>query len=240
MIVMSMPSSAARERVDVRGGVVHRRRDHGPLALAELEDLRQHRARFLALLLARRRPHDALRLAGRPRGVDDAHRCGSPAPPARAPAPVIHCSQRSAPGGSARRPRRPRRRARRRRGTRRLDRRPQVGVQHQHLRAAVAEDVRDLLAAPMPVDRHRARAERHRRDRGLQELDRVAQQQRDPVARADAQLGEAAARPQRPARTAPGRSRTRSPHRTPISPDPPRPRCYLPPAAGEPRIGSGA
>ena len=76
---------------------------------------------------------------------------------------------------------------------------PQVLVHDQHLRAAVEQHVLDLLAAPVPVDRHGARSERHGRDRGLEELDRVAQQQRDAVACVDAERTQAAGRPQRPA-----------------------------------------
>ncbi len=77
------------------------------------------------------------------------------------------------------------------------DHRPEVGVHDERLRGAVAQHVRDLLATPVPVDRHGARAQRHGRDRSLEELDRVAQQQRDPVACADAELGEPAGRAQR-------------------------------------------
>ena len=93
-------------------------------------------------------------------------------------------------------------------------------MQHEHLRAAVGEHVRDLLAAPVPVDRHRARAQRHGRDRGLQELERVAQQQRDTVARTDAERREARCSRAAPRRTAPGSSLRcrRSGRRSPRSP----------------------
>ena len=70
-------------------------------------------------------------------------------------------------------------------------------MQDERLRAAVGEDMRDLIAAPVPVDRDRARAERDGRDRGFDELDRVAQQKRDPLAGADAGLCEARAESQR-------------------------------------------
>ena len=61
---------------------------------------------------------------------------------------------------------------------------------------AVLEHVGHLLSPPVPVDRHRARPQRHGGHRRLEELDRVVQKQGNPVARTHTQPGEPTGRPQ--------------------------------------------
>jgi hypothetical protein len=62
----------------------------------------------------------------------------------------------------------------------------QVGVDDEHLRAAVAQDVAGLVLPVVPVDRHRDRAKHLRRIGGLDERKVVAQHHRHAVALADA------------------------------------------------------
>ena len=61
----------------------------------------------------------------------------------------------------------------------------------EHLRCAVAEDVADLLGVEVPVDGHGVSAEANGGVGGFQKGDVVAHEDRDAVALADAEGGEA-------------------------------------------------
>jgi hypothetical protein len=187
------------QRIHVRRGVVHRRGDHGALTRTELKDPREQRPAGLSLRVGGGCAHDTLRSSGGARRVDDADGCGL-----RRLRPRLAAGQPLGPeqrtGGRRRLERSWTGRhddEREAPGHPRRDRRQEIGVHDERLRATVAEHVRDLVAAPVPVDRHGAGTQRHRRDGGLQELDRIAQQQRDPVPGADSELVEPAGRTQR-------------------------------------------
>ena len=70
----------------------------------------------------------------------------------------------------------------RRRARRRAAIGQQVGMADQHLGAAIAQDVGDLLGLEVPVDRHGVGGQPLRRDRGFEEGEIVAQEQRDRIA----------------------------------------------------------
>ena len=75
------------------------------------------------------------------------------------------------------------------------DLRQQVGVTDEYLRAAVGQDVGDLLGLQMPVDRHDGAAQRRRPTRDFEERKIVAQHHADGHAAAKAERPEARRRP---------------------------------------------
>ena len=61
---------------------------------------------------------------------------------------------------------------------------------HQHLGAAVGQHVGDFLGLEVPVDRHGVGADPYGGERGLQECEIVAQQQRGAIAAFQSQCRE--------------------------------------------------
>ena len=202
---MCRPSRALLQAVGGRRRVVHRAvHQHDDRGIGSMPQYLPTSPRRAGLLLGRRgRAAHALGPAGRARGVDHAAarrlgRLGCWARCARRRRP----RSRRLPARGASRPARHRRRAISG-GVGTTSTFTPAGMpaaiwgsrsacDHQHLGAAVGQDVARLLRREMPVDRHGIGAELARRHVGLEGREVVAQHQRHAVVLADAERGEAA------------------------------------------------